>query len=247
MHTPLELNADGFRDRDYAKAKPPGVRRIVGIGDSYMFGWGVRTGKDYLSVLEERLAPRCPDARWEVLNMAVPGYNTAMEVETLRARGLAYEPDVVVVGFVLERRRPPELRPHAGRVPLAPPPLPARLRPRAPRADGARRTRRGGPTAPLFESDPSRAPEAYRDLVGWGAFEAALDDLAALARAHGFRSLFVLFEPDGVGGPLRDERRSRALAEAAARGLAVVDVGRCRPSGCGSASIPAFYGSTAHR
>jgi hypothetical protein len=50
-------------------------------------------------VLEERLAKEVPNERWEVLNMAVPGYNTAMEVETLKARGLAYEPDVVVVGY----------------------------------------------------------------------------------------------------------------------------------------------------
>jgi hypothetical protein len=59
----------------------------------------VDAGKDYLAVLEERLAKEVPNERWEVLNMAVPGYNTAMEVETLKARGLAYEPDVVVVGF----------------------------------------------------------------------------------------------------------------------------------------------------
>ena len=84
--TPLELNGDGFRDRDYAKPKPPGVHRVVGIGDSFMFGWGLKPGKDYLSLLEERLAAEAPTARWEVLNMGVPGYNTAMEVETLKAR-----------------------------------------------------------------------------------------------------------------------------------------------------------------
>ena len=36
---------------------------------------------------------------YEVLNFAVPGYNTQLEVETLRRKALAYHPDVVIVGW----------------------------------------------------------------------------------------------------------------------------------------------------
>jgi len=39
--------------------------------------------------------------RVEVLNFGVPGYNLAQEIETLRARALAFHPDVVVVAFCL--------------------------------------------------------------------------------------------------------------------------------------------------
>ncbi len=95
----LKTNAGGLRDSfDYAKQKPPGVFRILGVGDSGMFGWNVHQGEDYLAVLEENLRQRA-GARYEVLNLAVPGYNTFQELEMLRFRGLAYEPDLVIVGW----------------------------------------------------------------------------------------------------------------------------------------------------
>ena len=242
MHTPLALNADGFRDRDYAKPKPPGVRRIVGIGDSFMFGWGLPDGKDYLSVLEQRLAQEVPDVRWEVLNMAVPGYNTAMEVETLKARGLAYEPDVVVVGFVWNDIDLPNfVRAPAQYLSLRRLFLFDFVRGRLARAELVAAPR--GADGALYESDPTRAPPAYADLVGWDAFDGALDELAALARSHGFRVFFVLFEPEGVGGPLRAERRSRALAEATRRGFTIVDVGTVQAEWMRKRGITEYYGS----
>jgi len=242
LHTPLELNADGFRDREYAKPKPPGVRRIVGIGDSYMFGWGVRTGKDYLAVLETRLAAEVPGVRWEVLNMAVPGYNTAMEVETLRARGLAYEPDVVVVGFCWNDIDLPNfVRAPAEYLSLRRLFLADFVRGRLTRAELVTAPRGDGP---IFASDTGRVPEEYRDLVGWGAFEAALDELAALGREHGFEVMFLAFEPDGVGGPIRSERRRRGLAEAVQRGFTIVDVGALQADWMRRRGMPAYYGST---
>ena len=35
----------------------------------------------------------------EVINLAVPGYNTAQEIEMLRMKGLLYHPDVVILGW----------------------------------------------------------------------------------------------------------------------------------------------------
>jgi len=243
LHTPLELNSEGFRDRDHAKPKPPGVRRIVGVGDSFMFGWGVATGKDYLSVLEDRLAAEAPGERWEVLNMAVPGYNTAMEVETLKARGLAYEPDVVVVGFCWNDIDLPNfVRSPTEYLSLRRSFLVDFVRGRLARTDFVTAPR--GEQDGVFENDPTRVPEFYRDLVGWDAFGAALDELAALARAHRFAVLFVVFEPDGVGGPLRDGRRRRAVAEAARRGFTVVDVGAVQAEWMRRRNIGNFYKST---
>ena len=99
-HRLLRTNRDGMRDdRNYDHAKPEGVVRIVGIGDSGMFGWGVEQNEDYLSVLRSNLAGRTTGRRYEVLNLAVPGYNTQLELEALRFKGLPYRPDVVVVGW----------------------------------------------------------------------------------------------------------------------------------------------------
>lgn len=94
----VTTSSAGFRDREYRRVKPPGVRRIVGIGDSVMFGWGVADGEDYLALLEERLQRDGRD-RFEVINTAVPGYNGVMEVGALQRKGLEYEPDLVVMGF----------------------------------------------------------------------------------------------------------------------------------------------------
>lgn len=99
-HRALRTNADGMRDdRDYEVPKPPGVFRILGIGDSGMFGWGVHQGQEYMAVLRSNLQARADGRRYEVMHLAVPGYNTRLEVESLRLKGLKYGPDIVVVGW----------------------------------------------------------------------------------------------------------------------------------------------------
>ncbi|OGV46546.1 MAG: hypothetical protein A2X46_06325 [Lentisphaerae bacterium GWF2_57_35] len=94
----VKTNADGMRDDvNYPKEKAPGTVRILGIGDSGMFGWNMAQGDEYLSILRKNLQQR--PGRYEVMNLAVPGYNTFQELEILRFRGLAYRPDIVVVGW----------------------------------------------------------------------------------------------------------------------------------------------------
>lgn len=98
-HRRLRTNAEGHRDdREYDIPKPEGVVRIVGIGDSGMFGWGVEQGEDYMRRLEAHLN-RNTAHRFEVINLAVPGYNTQQELDMLRDRGLKYEPDIVILGW----------------------------------------------------------------------------------------------------------------------------------------------------
>lgn len=73
--------------------------RIAGIGDSGMFGWDVHDGQSYMAVLESNLNARATGTVYEVLNLAVPGFNTRLEVETLKYKGLRYKPDIVIVGW----------------------------------------------------------------------------------------------------------------------------------------------------
>ncbi|HYU34227.1 MAG TPA: SGNH/GDSL hydrolase family protein [Thermoanaerobaculia bacterium] len=92
----LRTNALGIRGaREYAREKPAGTFRIVGLGDSNMFGWGVGEGEPYLQILEKRLGPR-----FEVLNFGVPGYNGVMEVSTYEHRAAELAPDLVIVHFI---------------------------------------------------------------------------------------------------------------------------------------------------
>jgi lysophospholipase L1-like esterase len=98
--TRVICNSVGAREgREYAPGRKPGIVRIVGVGDSGMFGWGVDQGEDYLSVLEESLNRRDDGKRYDVINLAVPGFNTRQEVEMLKDRGLQYAPDIVVIDW----------------------------------------------------------------------------------------------------------------------------------------------------
>lgn len=95
----VKTNTEGFRDRDYPVHKGKDTVRIIGIGDSIMFGQGVPEKDTYLSVLEMLLNNKYPQKKWEAINAAVPDYNAVMEVETLKTKGLRYRPDIVIMGY----------------------------------------------------------------------------------------------------------------------------------------------------
>jgi lysophospholipase L1-like esterase len=100
-----QINASGYRGPEYPLAKPQGTRRILGIGDSTLFGLGVVEVDSYLRQLEG-LCSQGGERDVQVLNFGVPGYNTAQELELLRARGLAYDPDLVILGYDHNDPRP---------------------------------------------------------------------------------------------------------------------------------------------
>lgn len=97
----LVTNHDGMREsRTYPRERiTPSTVRILGIGDSGMFGWNVEQDEDYLAVLENRLNAYATGTNFEVINLAVPGYNSQIETEVLHHKGLSYHPDIVLVGW----------------------------------------------------------------------------------------------------------------------------------------------------
>ena len=91
----LSSNSRGLRGaREYALDKPPGLNRIVVLGDSFTFGEDVGDDEAWPRRLEE-LMPGT-----EVLNLGVHGYGHDQMLLYLREEGLKYHPDVVVVGFL---------------------------------------------------------------------------------------------------------------------------------------------------
>ena len=95
----FRINSAGFRDHEYPINKPPGVYRVIALGDSTTAGLGVeRIADTYPKRLERLLNDgAAQDIRYEVLNMGVGGYHTLQEVETLRTKGLSYRPDFVLL------------------------------------------------------------------------------------------------------------------------------------------------------
>jgi len=96
---PLSTNSAGMRDREYSTRKPQGVFRIAALGDSSLFGWGVEQEEISVELLENKLNSMDLGTRIEVLNFAVPGYNTAIEAALLERKVLAFAPDLVLINF----------------------------------------------------------------------------------------------------------------------------------------------------
>lgn len=98
----VAINAAGFRDREWAPAKPPGVRRVAVLGDSFMFGMGVEVEATLPRQLEARLGPG-----HEVMNFGVVGYNVYQCEVTLRDKALGFAPDQVVYAAFFNDTMPP--------------------------------------------------------------------------------------------------------------------------------------------
>jgi lysophospholipase L1-like esterase len=95
------VNAEGLRGRETTIEKPAGVRRVAVLGDSIAFGYWVAEEDAFPRQLEAMLGTAGAGGPVEVLNFGVPGYNLDQEVEALRAKALAFSPDLVVVAFCL--------------------------------------------------------------------------------------------------------------------------------------------------
>lgn len=95
----VELNAKGLRDGEISYKKPDGERRILVLGDSVAFGWGVSQGEVFSDQMEPLLREQT-GMEWQVINAGVNGYNTEQEATFLRTEGMRYAPDYVLLIYV---------------------------------------------------------------------------------------------------------------------------------------------------
>lgn len=101
---PYRTNAHGLRDRD-RPPKPPGIRRVLVLGDSFTWGYAVAEDEAYPQVAERMLRDRGrPDL--EVINGGIPDYNSRMERQLLAQLAPIYEPDAVVLAYVVNDAEP---------------------------------------------------------------------------------------------------------------------------------------------
>jgi hypothetical protein len=91
-------NNQGFRSyEDFHLEKPPGVFRVIALGDSTTEGFEVSQGDTYPAVLERYLREK--GINTEVFNTGISGFGTAEELIYLENEGIKYKPDAVVLGF----------------------------------------------------------------------------------------------------------------------------------------------------
>lgn len=86
----VHVNALGMRDRDRGPRTGP---RALALGDSSVYGFGVRDGEVFTSLLEQKLGA-------EVINGATPGWSSYQALNLLDMRGLGLEPDLLIVASI---------------------------------------------------------------------------------------------------------------------------------------------------
>jgi lysophospholipase L1-like esterase len=183
------INREGLRG-----AEPrPGRLRVLCLGDSCTFGYApdVTDDQTYPAWLDRVLEESRP-GRFTVLNGGMPGFSSLDALAFLEFKGLDFQPDVVaiMVGWndpklchplvrpeVVSRRSPLEASAlfQLGTIALGKLRGPARIDARATRAALAR----------------SPDPSVSLSETVFARYTRTLEDLVALARAHGARPILV--------------------------------------------------------
>ena len=94
-----EFDQSGFLSVDTLQVATHHHKRILAIGDSNTFGWGVPTQDSFVEVLDDML----PDT--DIVNMGVSGYTSFQGYETLARHLESLQPDLVIASFNFNDRR----------------------------------------------------------------------------------------------------------------------------------------------
>lgn len=90
----VRINNMGLRDSTYSYAQTDGRKRILILGDSFAWGFGVEQHEMFSERLEANLE------NIDVINAAVTGYSTDQELLWLEHEGIKYNPNVIVLSLV---------------------------------------------------------------------------------------------------------------------------------------------------
>jgi len=93
----VRISPQGFRDDETSPTKAPGEYRIIVIGDSRTFGFGVAQDEPYAQQLEHLLADRFPERPITVLNAGVPGFTSREALRFVETRAFDFDPDLLIV------------------------------------------------------------------------------------------------------------------------------------------------------
>ena len=94
----FDTNSVGMRDAEHALEKPADTFRILILGDSFMEAMQVEWADSLPALLEQKLT-KSLGRRIEVINQAVSGWGTDVQLGYLERYGLPYEPDLVLLAM----------------------------------------------------------------------------------------------------------------------------------------------------
>jgi lysophospholipase L1-like esterase len=93
---PVHINSHGTRGTEFQSVKPPGTLRIVSLGDSRTFGWGLSEAESYSGLLQKLLQERLKQ-KVEVINAGVNAWSYPQMLVFFRERALPWHPDIVIL------------------------------------------------------------------------------------------------------------------------------------------------------
>jgi lysophospholipase L1-like esterase len=102
MGVPVRTNSVGLRDAPITVERDDRWRVVI-LGDSLTFGWGVPVEQTFATLLESRLSEHRPT---EVINFGHVNYNTVQQVNLFIEAGLEYQPDQVVLFYFINDAEP---------------------------------------------------------------------------------------------------------------------------------------------
>lgn len=99
---PIHINAHGLRDTEFSLKPAPGTHRILCLGDSFTFGYGVLPEDSYPKQLEALLHNRYPEKKFEVINGGfAAGERVSNHVAYLAFKGHTFQPRTVILTVCL--------------------------------------------------------------------------------------------------------------------------------------------------
>ena len=104
----VSINSDGFRGPEYSIPKPANTFRIIMLGDSETLCFSLIQSDTLTVQLENLLNQKPGSVHYEILNFGVEGYNIFQEMEMLKTKGLKYNPDLIILDYVLNDPEPGE-------------------------------------------------------------------------------------------------------------------------------------------
>jgi hypothetical protein len=101
MGSDIRINSKGFRGPEITNHKD----KIVTIGDSLTFGWGVEEQKTFSSLLQLKINSDLPN-KFEVINMGVGNYNLSMSLNSLIENYNDLKPKMVILFLFINDAEP---------------------------------------------------------------------------------------------------------------------------------------------
>jgi len=96
----LVSNGAGLReDHEIPVEKPAGQVRILFVGDSCTFGFGLMHDQTFVDMTEKLIQKKLPGVNVECINAGVPGYTIVQGWRFVETRGLDFQPDLILAAF----------------------------------------------------------------------------------------------------------------------------------------------------